>query len=239
MLNFNFHSIRITRPSVINDMKFYSTIILFFTFLFASSVSSFAQETGGLKGKVRATNGAGIASATVTVRQKGEDIKSVTADAKGNFVLENLKPGSYNLVFSKNGYSSGVLYNVEVKKKKTGDLGERLVLSVDKGTQVIIKGTVFDQEGRSIPGVKVDIEKVLSDGSIKKIDSIYTSSGNDPGVRGGDGIARGEFTFRFNEGAAKYRVTASMKDSTASKEVEVNSAAIYRLAITLNPNKSN
>jgi hypothetical protein len=203
-----------------------------------SSVFIVAQDTGGVKGKVRAANGDGISSATVTARQNGEDVKSVASDAKGNFVLENLKPGNYNIVFNKSGYSSGVLYNVEVKKKKTSDLGGRLILTVDQGTQVIIKGTVFDSAGRSIAGVKVDIEKVLSDGSTKKINSSYTSSGNDPGVRGGDGNARGEFTFRFSEGAAKYRITASMKDSTASKVIEVDNAAIYRLAITLNPTKN-
>ncbi len=207
-------------------MKFYQTIILFCSFLLAFSVSAFAQETGGLKGKVRTTKGDGIASATVTVRQKGEDIRSVTADSKGNFVLENLKPGTYNLVFSKNGYSSGVLYNVEVKKKKTSDLGERLVLTVDQGTQVIIKGSVFAADGRSAGGAKVEIERLSNDGSIKKVGSSVASYS-------------GEFTFRFPEGAAKYRVTASMRDSKASKEVDVDSAAIYRLAITLNSDKNN
>jgi hypothetical protein len=47
----------------------------------------------------------------------------------------------------------------------------------------------------------------------------------------------GEFTFKFSEGAAKYRVTASAKGASASKEIEVDSAAIYRLAINLNLNK--
>lgn len=214
-------------------MKLFKYFFLLGWLLTFSSIAAAAQETGGLKGKVRTAKGEGIAAAMVTARLKGEDVKSTTADAKGNFILEGLKAGNYNIVFNKNGYSSGVLYNVEVKKKKTSDLGERLVLSVDQGTQVIIKGSVFAADGRSVGGVKVDIEKVLSDGSTKKIGSVLTSYGNDPGVRGGDGNARGDFTFKFSEGAAKYRVTASMKDSTASKEIEVDSAAIYRLAITL------
>ena len=179
-----------------------------------------AQETGGLKGKVRTAKGEGIAAATVTARQNGEDVKSTTADAKGNFVLENLKTGDYNLVFSKSGYSSGVL-SIEVKKNKTRDLGGRLVLSVDQGTQIIIKGSVFAADGRSAGGAKVEIERISSDGSAKKVGSVVASYS-------------GEFTFRLAEGETKYRVTASMKDSTASKEIEVTSAAIYRLAITLN-----
>ena len=218
-------------------MKIYSKILLFSAIFFAVSFSIHAQETGGVKGKVRTTKGDGIASATVTARQKSEDIKSTTADEKGNFILEGLKPGNYNIVFSKSGYGSGVLYNVEIRKKKIDDLGGRLILTTDQGTQVIIKGTVFDKDGRSIGGAEVEIEKILSDGSTKKIKSTYSSLGSDAGVRGGDGVARGEFTFRFPEGAAKYRITASLKDATASKEIEVDTAAIYRLALTLNTSK--
>ena len=196
--------------------------------LLAVSVSvALGQETGGVKGKVRTTKGEGIASVSVTARQNSEDVKSATSDNKGNFELEGLKAGLYNIVFSKNGYSSGLMYNVEVKQKKTNNLGDRLVLTIDQGTQVIIKGTVFDQDGRSVAGAKVEIEKILSDGSTKKIGSGFTSYGGAP-------TARGEFTFKFNEGAAKFRVTASVGGASASKEVEVSNAAIYRLAITLN-----
>lgn len=204
----------------------YTSKIVFLVSLFAFGfLLVTAQETGGVKGKVRTAKGDGIASAIVTARQNGEDVKSAASDAKGNFVLENLKPGNYNIVFNKSGYSSGVLYNVEVKRKKISDLGERLVLSVDQGTQVIIKGSVFAADGRSVGGAKIEIERISGDGSSKKVgSSVSTYSG--------------EFTFRFSEGAAKYRVTASSKDSAASKEIEVDSAAIYRLAITLSPTKN-
>ena len=37
----------------------------------------------------------------------------------------------------------------------------------------------------------------------------------------------------FSEGAAKYRITATVKGVSVSKEVEVESAAIYRLALNL------
>jgi hypothetical protein len=200
----------------------YAVLVLVLTF---SSVLAFAQENGGVKGKVRTAKGDGIAAVAITARQNGADVKSATSDRKGNFVLENLKAGTYNLVFSKDGYSSGVLYNVEVKKKKVSDLKERLILTVDQGTQVIIKGSVFSPDGRSVGGAEIKIESISGDGSIKKIGSAISTYS-------------GEFTFRFTEGAAKYRVTATMKDATATKEVEVESAAIYRLALTLNPVKN-
>lgn len=198
------------------NVRFFSLLILTLVF----SVAAFAQETGGVKGKVRTTKGDGIAAATVTARQNGADLKTATADSNGNFVLDGLQAGNYNLVFDKSGYSSGVLYNVQVKKNKVSDLGDRLVLNVDRGTQVIIKGSVFAPDGRSVGGAEIKIERVNDDGSTKKVGSSIASYS-------------GEFTFRFSEGAAKYRVTASAKDATASKEIEVNNAAIYRLAITL------
>jgi uncharacterized protein YdeI (BOF family) len=205
-------------------MKYFSKIIFLFLLSAFCSALALAQDSGGVKGKVRTTKGEGIAAATITAKQQDEDVKSTTSDAKGNFVLENLKNGIYNLVFTKNGYSSGVMYNVEVKKKKISDLGERLVLTVDQGTQVIIKGSVFAADGRSVGGAEIKIERVSSDGSAKKLDSSRSSYS-------------GEFTFKFSEGAAKYRVTASAKGASASKEIEVDSAAIYRLAITLKVEK--
>lgn len=204
-------------------MKSFKNLVSLILILIAST-AALAQEGGGLKGKVRTVKGEGIASAVVTARQNGEDVKSATADGDGNFVLNNLKAGTYNLVFAKSGYSSGVMYNVEVRKKGTNNLGDRLILNVDQGTQVIIRGSVFAPDGRSVGGAEIKIEKVLSDNSVKKVGSSMSSYS-------------GEFTFRFAEGAAKYRITATAKGVSASKEVEVDSAMIYRLAINLEAGK--
>jgi hypothetical protein len=196
----------------------FSPAALVLTFL-AGAV--FAQDTGSVKGKVRTVRGAGIADATVTARQKGEDVKTVKTDSNGDFTMSGLESGLYNFVFTKNGFSSGTKYNVEVKKNKTTDLGDRLVLTGDQGTQVIIKGSVFNQDGVSLYGAKVEIERIAENGSTRKAGSGYTSES-------------GEFTFRFPEAAAKFRVTATLRGVSASKEVSVDGAAIYRLAITLN-----
>lgn len=201
-------------------MKFFTySFLLAFIFAFSTVIVS-AQETGGVKGKVRTAKGDAIAGVTIIARQQGKDIKSVKAGADGKFVLGGLQPGVYNIVFDKSGYSLGIKYNVEIKKNSTRDLGDRLFLMADQGTQIILKGSVFNEDGRSVGGAKVEIVKLLSDGSTKKLASGYTD-------------ISGEFSFRFPEGATKLRVTASLKDSTASKEVEVSSAAIYRLAISL------
>ena len=85
-----------------------------------------AQTTGGLKGKVRSMRGSGIAGATVTARRKGADIKTVNADSKGNFLLDGLEAGRYNIVFDAPGYSSGVLYNVTCVYARAGDVEQAI-----------------------------------------------------------------------------------------------------------------
>lgn len=186
--------------------------------VFAMAAAAFAQ--GGVKGKVRSNRGAGIPSATVTARQDGKDVKTVKSDAKGVFQLTGLSSGVYSLVFDADGFQSGLLQGVEVRGSNVRDLGDRLVLMPDQGSQVIINGSVFYKEGTSLGGAKIDIEKINADGTTKKLTSLYTN-------------VSGEFTFRQPQGAAKFRITAKFKGAEGMKELEVDTAAIYRFAITL------
>ena len=183
-----------------------------------------AQSTGGVKGKVRDLRGDRIASATITARQNSRDIRSAKTNAKGEFVLDGLEAGIYNIIVEAPGYSTGIKNNVEIKRNKIVDLGDRLFLSIDRGTQVIVNGSVFYKNGTSVFGAKVDVEKVLPNGSVEKIGT-YTTN------------ISGEFTFRQPDAAAKFRITARHKNATATKELEVESAAVYRFAISLDADR--
>lgn len=189
-----------------------------------AAVSASAQSTGGVKGKVKNMNGDGIGGATVTARQDGKDVRSTTADRKGSFRLEGLPEGIYNIVFEAQGYSSGAKFGVEIQAGKIRDLGERLILTVDRGTLVLVQGSVFYKDGTSVAGAKVQIDEIRSDGTKRSLGSAATS-------------LSGEFTFRRKEGPARLRITASHKGASTSREVEVDSAAIYRVALTLDINR--
>jgi hypothetical protein len=208
-------------------MKFFKNAILLFSVFLMSAASLIAQDTGGAKGRVCNNRGRGLPSVSVTAIQNGKDIKSATTNNKGEFLVEGLKAGKYDFVFKKDGFNSGTLKNVELADKKVRNLGSGLVLEVDDGNLVIIKGLVFDEEGRSIPNAEVIIERVLSNDGFQKVGAAYSSSGL-------DAVDRGEFTFRLPEGDKKYRITATFKGKSASKEISVDSAAVYRTAITLN-----
>ena len=179
-----------------------------------------AQETGGVKGKVRNMSDQGIADATIAARQKGVDLKTTKSNSKGEFQLNGLEPGIYNLAYEAKGYALSVQYNVEIKKGKIRDLGGRLILLVDRGSRVIVKGSVFFKEGTSAPGAKVEVESVAGDGTVRKLGEAMTDY-------------MGEFTFSQPERAAKLRFKASYKDGKGSKDIDVDSAMIYRLSVML------
>lgn len=205
-------------------MSFIKKFGLILLLLVFSSIYASAKCKDCIIGKVRNQKGKALAGVSVTARLDGKNIKSTTTNQKGKFELTNLKPGFYNLVFDKNGYSTGILRNVEVRRNKRNNLKDRLIMSVDRGTLVIVEASVFNQNGFSLQGARVLIEEVLSDGTTKKVGSGYSS-------RDGDII------FRFPEKTTKYRITASVKGISASKEIEVNEAAMYRTAITLDLSK--
>lgn len=209
---------------------FQLTILLLSIFAAFAALPAAAQETGGAKGKVRTIRNQAIGGVNVTVTQNGKDVKSSTTNNKGEFLIDGLKPGTYDFTFRKDGFNTGTMKNVEVGKKNVRNLGNGLVLEADDGSLVIIKGVVFDEEGRSIPGADVLVEKILGDNNFQKLKTTHTSFGQDV-------VDRGEFTFKLPEGEAKYRVTATFRGISASKEVSVDIAAVYRTAITLTMQK--
>ena len=191
---------------------------------YCSLLTAYAQETGGVKGKVRNMNDQGIPNASIAARQKGVDVKTTTSNSKGEFQLDGLEPGVYNLAFEAKGYTLAVQYNVEIKKGKIRDLGGRLILLVDRGSRVIIKGSVFFKEGTSAGGAKVEVESVAADGSVKKLGETYTDY-------------MGEFSYSQPEKAAKLRFKATYKDGKGSKDIDVDSAMIYHMSVMLDINR--
>jgi hypothetical protein len=183
---------------------------------------SMAQDrsTGGIRGKVRVETGV-PAGVTVLVRQDEREVNRVMTDKTGSFYVQRLPAGKYALTFRKPGLSVGTIENVEVQSGKTRSLGDRLILTIDEGSIAFIRGSVFNQEGRSLAGAKVELGKIQEDGSMKKIDGRVTNE-------------IGSFVFRLTPETAKYRI--SVKHGNAepvSQDLEVDGAAVYRIALSV------
>ena len=197
---------------------FRAGLVLIATFLFL--ISAYGQGTGGVKGTVRNMRGEAVPRAAITARQNRTDLKTVTANDKGYFVLDGLESGRYDFAFDAVGYGLGVLYNVEVKKGKIRDLGGRLMLATDRGSQIFVRGVIFYKDNTSIYGAKVELFAVSADGSTRRLVTGFTNE-------------LGEFGFVQPQGAKKFRVRASFKGVTGEKDIQIDMPAVYRLSISL------
>lgn len=205
-------------------MSFQKSIPLVLLIILAAAAAAVAQDrsTGGIKGKAKVVSGS-PAGISVVVKQGEREAARTETDSKGAFVVSGLAPGTYSIILSKIGFSTGTLSNIEVKAGKVRELNDRLVLTIDEGTLAFLRGSVFDPVGRSVPGARVELARIETDGTAKKIDGRLTNE-------------TGQFVFRLTPDAAKYRVTVKMDGAeTVSKEIEIDGAAVYRIALSLKP----
>ena len=204
-------------------MRFNKTLFVLAIVLLAATVSLGQDKSlGSIKGKVRVETGT-PGGVTVVVRRGETEVTHVTTDKKGDFIISRLTPGKYGLTFRKPGLSIGSMEDIEVKAGKTRSLGDRLILTIDEGSIAFLSGSVFSAVGRSVPNAKVELSKVLEDGTTKKIDGRVTTE-------------TGSFKFRLSPEPGKYRVSVKADGAEAvSKDVEIDGAAVYRVALSLPP----
>ncbi|HEU4932499.1 MAG TPA: carboxypeptidase-like regulatory domain-containing protein [Pyrinomonadaceae bacterium] len=202
-------------------MRFKKTLFLFaITLAFAGVALGQDKSLGAIKGKVRVETGT-PAGVTVVVRRGETEVTRSTTDKNGDFVVSRLKPGIYGVTFRKPGLSIGSLEDIEVKAGKTRSLGDRLILTIDEGSIAFLSGSVFSPAGRSMPNVKVELSRILEDGTTKKIDSRITTE-------------TGSFKFRLSPDPGKYRVSVKADGSEpVTKDVDIDGAAVYRVALNL------
>ena len=180
------------------------------------------KSLGTVKGKVRVETGT-PAGVTVVVRRGETEVTRATTDKSGEFVVARLQPGIYGLTFRKPGLSIGSMEDIEVKAGKTRSLGDRLILTIDEGSIAFLSGAVFTAEGRSVANAKVELSRILEDGTTKKIDGRVTTE-------------TGSFKFRLSPDQGKYRVSVKAPGAEAvTKDVEIDGAAVYRVALSLPP----
>ncbi len=199
--------------------KFFCALLLLLAL--NTFVAAQDRDTGSIKGKVRVESGAGVSSVEVIARQGEREVARTTTNRKGDFLIARLTPGVYGLTLRKPGLAVGSIDDIEVRAGKTRELRDRLTLSVDTGSLAFVRGSVFTPSGLSARGVRVELSRVEADGALKKLDGRITDD-------------TGSFVFRLTPEAARYRVSVKVNGADPlSKDVEVDGAAIYRVALTL------
>lgn len=204
-------------------MKSQRIIILLVSLMLLVATSALAQDkaTGSIKGKVRVKGQGAASDVAVTLRQKETEIAHTVTNSKGEFIFQGIHPGTYGLTFRKPGLSLGTLDNIEVRAGKTNDLSDHIVLTVSEASIARLAGSVFNEGGYSVPGVRIEITRLSADGSQKRIDQRVSNES-------------GQFVFRLSPDKATYRVTIKPDGAEAqSKDVEIDGASIYRIAFTI------
>ena len=205
-------------------MRFNKILPVLAIMLLGASVSVAQKQDktlGAIKGKVRVETGT-PGGVTVVVRRGETEVTRSTTEKSGEFLVSRLTPGIYGLTFRKPGLSIGSIEDVEVKAGKTRSLGDRLILTIDEGSIAFLSGSVFGADGRSVPNAKVELALIQEDGTTKKIDGRITTE-------------TGSFKFRLGPEPAKYRVSVKTNGEPVTKDVEIDGAAVYRVALSLPP----
>ena len=177
--------------------------------------AAFAEaEKGTVTGRVVDKRGKPVAGARVSVA--GGEEGGATTDKDGEFRLE-LEPGEYRLQFEADGYASASLREpVTVKAGRQTKLKRRVELP-ESDTGTVVRGSVFDEAGRSVAGATVVLEPIPgADGQTvasRKMDAASDSMGL--------------FAFRLPAGSGRYRLTAKHpKFKTATVTVDVTGGEI-------------
>jgi carboxypeptidase family protein len=202
------------------DMKLIKSSAAFaLLLLFSCGCVGQDKSSATVKGKVRVERGSpgGVA---VIVMQGDREVTRSTSDKKGDFVVTRVPPGTYSIKFRKAGLAVGTIDDVLVKAGQTRSLGDKLYLTIDKGSIAFISGSVFDESGHSVPGVRVQLAKVVGDNAVQNIEARITGES-------------GRVLFRVAPDSAKYRLTIKAEGAEAAyKDVEIDGAAQYTTALT-------
>ena len=95
-----------------------------------------AEDTGAITGTIEDQTGAVIANATVEATREGTDEKfSARSDNNGRFELKDLRPGTYQVVSSSQGFQSLAVTSVPVQANAVTEISFQL--SVGRATETI------------------------------------------------------------------------------------------------------
>ena len=146
---------------------------LFILLIILFQTSSTWAQKSVIKGRVyNQINNETIPFANITI---ANSTLGTTADIDGNYRLENLKPGSYNLVCSSIGFETHYFYEIIVSPSKPNILNIPLLESNQKLSEVLVTAPAFNKTEESPlsmhtinateifrnPGSNRDISKVI------------------------------------------------------------------------------
>jgi len=193
--------------------------------------AGFEQRTGTLKGKIEDEKGKPIAGAEVRIMSsRDRSVSETKTDAGGAYSFE-VPADEYTISFQAEGYQESSLQDMQ--QVEEGKETRVKTIRLPKATHTsLIRGTVFDSQGRSISGARIKLVRIPTDDEqkdkkhFKGLSRDYISN------------AHGEFAFRLPSARARYRITAAAPGYRPdTKDIDVNESEAVPVAMTLLPLK--
>lgn len=179
---------------------------------------------GSIRGRVEDEHGRPVAQVRVRAVDPptNRTVAETVSDEKGEFLLEDLAPGRYALVFSSAEYQPTVIRSVTVKAKRETVLSGPVRLRRAEA-YAVISGATFDPDGFLLPGVRVALERLpLGEEKVSPLHLEQVSNSS------------GEFAFRVPGEHGRYRLTATAKGYEPDVQiVEVGGLERRRVSLRL------
>ncbi len=175
---------------------------------------------GDIKGKVTKQSGGGSLSGVKVRAYQGQDVvKSIKTSGNGKYKLDNIQAGTYDISFTKSGYTTEWYKGVTVRASATdvtvsrGAIKSKINASMQKkndddggggsgGGKGSIAGTVTGITGSAASGAKVQVYKAASGNSAGSLVKSTTTSSS--GTYKVSGLDDGTYLVLFANGSASY-----------------------------------
>ena len=177
---------------------------------------------GDIKGKVTKQSGGGSLSGVKVRAYQGQDVvKSIKTSGNGKYTLDNIQAGTYDISFTKAGYTTEWYKGVTARTGATevtvsrGAVKSDINASMQKpgdddgggggggggGDKGSIAGTVTGITGSAVSGAKIEVYKASGNSAGSLVKSATTSS---TGAYKVSGLDDGTYLVLFANGSASY-----------------------------------
>ncbi len=158
-----------------NSGFMYRIIFVLLVFLLLALVQGYAQVTGSISGSV-IDNVSGEKLISATVQIVGSQQGTMT-DLEGNYILRNLKPGTYKLKVSYVSYSPVIVENVVVKENQNTKIDFQMVEQSTKMQEIVVSAEKINSNENAILRIQKSSVNIVDGLSLELIKKVNSSDG--------------------------------------------------------------
>ena len=189
--NFDGFLVQLNRKYNIKSQGMFRNLLMTLAIVLATSVLAFAQQ-GRLKGKVTDETGQPVSFANIVLEKGGTMIGGATSDFDGNYDINPIPPGTYDLKASFVGYNNYVLNGIVIPANKITDWN----IKMQSGAISLTEVTVIDYEvpliskDNTTSGASITAEEIAklpnrsATGVASTVGGVFSADGEVGSIRG-------------------------------------------------------